>query len=204
QYKALKKIEGFENVKMFRPGYAIEYDYFPPTQLSNTLETNLVQNLYFAGQINGTTGYEEAACQGLMAGINAHLKINDKPPFILNRSQAYIGVLIDDLINKGTEEPYRMFTSRAEFRILLRQDNADFRLTAMGNEIGLASQDRLDVMLNKKDQVIQILEVVKNTKINPGEANPSLHSFGTAQISEKASLYNQLKRPEIGMNQLIK
>ncbi len=146
QYKALKKIPGFENVKMFRPGYAIEYDYFPPQQLNLTLETKLIKNLYFAGQINGTTGYEEAACQGLMAGINAHLKINNKEPFILSRSEAYIGVLIDDLVTKGTEEPYRMFTSRAEYRILLRQDNADIRLTPKSYEIGLAKKEQLDMI----------------------------------------------------------
>ncbi len=150
QYKALRKIPGFENAKMFRPGYAIEYDYFPPTQLKLTLETQLIENLYFAGQINGTTGYEEAACQGLVAGINASLKVQEKDPLLLKRSEAYIGVLVDDLVNKGTEEPYRMFTSRAEFRLLLRQDNADLRLTQLGYQIGLASDQRLDKMLNKK------------------------------------------------------
>src|SRR5690554_3481310 len=182
QYKALKEIPGFENAKMFRPGYAIEYDYFPPTQLSATLETHLIQNLYFAGQINRTTGYEEAACQGLIAGINAHLKVNERDPFILNRSQAYIGVLIDDLINKGTDEPYRMFTSRAEFRILLRQDNADFRLTAIGNAIGLASQERLDQMLNKKENVKNLLQYLNTIKLKPEDANPILEKYKSAPI----------------------
>ena len=203
QYKALREIPGFENAKMFRPGYAIEYDYFPPTQLSATLETHLVQNLYFAGQINGTTGYEEAACQGLVAGINAHLKINEKEPLILNRSQAYIGVLIDDLINKGTDEPYRMFTSRAEFRILLRQDNADLRLTALGNAIGLASQDRLDHMLDKKEKVKNLLEELNTTKLKPEEANPILEKNNTAPIKEKINLYALLKRPQLNIEELI-
>jgi len=182
QYEALKLIQGFENVKMFRPGYAIEYDYFPPMQLSLTLETKLIQNLYFAGQINGTTGYEEAACQGLMAGINAHNKINEKEPFILKRSEAYIGVLIDDLINKGTEEPYRMFTSRAEYRILLRQDNADIRLTKLGYDIGLASEER---------------KIRTENKIRPEEANSVLQEKESAPIKEKASLYSLIKRPNI-------
>src|ERR1700744_3124734 len=159
QYNALKLIPGFENVKMFRPGYAIEYDYFPPMQLNLTLETKLIQNLYFAGQINGTTGYEEAACQGLMAGINAHNNINNKEPFILQRSEAYIGVLIDDLINKGTEEPYRMFTSRAEFRTLLRQDNADLRLTEKSYRIGLASQERMDKVILKREAVEKVKDI---------------------------------------------
>lgn len=202
QYKALTAIPGFENAKMFRPGYAIEYDYFPPTQLSTTLETHLIENLYFAGQINGTTGYEEAACQGLMAGINAHLKSREAAPFILNRSQAYIGVLIDDLINKGTDEPYRMFTSRAEFRILLRQDNADLRLTALGNAIGLASQDRLDLMLNKKESVNTLLNDLKTIKVTPQEINTGLEKNKTASIREKTAVYNLIKRPEIGLENL--
>lgn len=203
QYSALRKIPGFENVKMFRPGYAIEYDYFPPTQLNNTLETNLIPNLYFAGQINGTTGYEEAACQGLMAGINAHLKVNEEAPFILNRSEAYIGVLIDDLINKGTEEPYRMFTSRAEFRILLRQDNADLRLTEIGNRIGLASQDRLKKMQAKKRAVVEIVNHLKLVKVKPQEVNESLDNYNTAVIREKVAVYTLIKRPEIGIQELF-
>jgi tRNA uridine 5-carboxymethylaminomethyl modification enzyme len=156
QYQAITKIPGFENAKMFRPGYAIEYDYFPPTQLRMSLETQLIDNLYFAGQINGTTGYEEAACQGLMAGINAHNKINEKEPFVLKRSEAYIGVLIDDLVNKGTQEPYRMFTSSAEYRILLRQDNADLRLTERGHILGLATDDRLEKVLDKKNDIARL------------------------------------------------
>ena len=204
QYNAIRKIPGFQNVKMFRPGYAIEYDYFPPTQLNTTLETNLIQNLYFAGQINGTTGYEEAACQGLMAGINAHLKVNEKEPFILNRSQAYIGVLIDDLINKGTEEPYRMFTSRAEFRILLRQDNADLRLTEIGYGIGLASRSRLDKTNAKKEAVAQIEKILKAVKVKPQEVNESLGDLNTATIREKVPVHTLLKRPEIGVSELLK
>jgi tRNA uridine 5-carboxymethylaminomethyl modification enzyme len=197
QYEALKQIEGFENVKMFRPGYAIEYDFFPPTQLKLTLETHLIENLYFAGQINGTTGYEEAACQGLMAGINAHNKVHEKDSFILKRNEAYIGVLIDDLVNKGTDEPYRMFTSRAEFRTLLRQDNADIRLTQRGYNLGLASENRLERMTIKKESSEQIVKEIKTRKITPDDANGYLESIGSSPIREKSSIYSILKRPEI-------
>jgi tRNA uridine 5-carboxymethylaminomethyl modification enzyme len=197
QYKALKKIPGFENVKMFRPGYAIEYDYFPPQQLNLTLETKLVRNLYFAGQINGTTGYEEAACQGLMAGINAHLKINEREPFILQRSEAYIGVLIDDLVTKGTEEPYRMFTSRAEYRILLRQDNADIRLTPKSFELGLAKKDRVDKVNLKQKQTNEIINYFKKESIDPSEINPVLEIIGSSPISQKVKMFGILTRPTI-------
>jgi tRNA uridine 5-carboxymethylaminomethyl modification enzyme len=203
QYQALRKIPGFENAKMFRPGYAIEYDYFPPTQLKLSLETQLVDNLYFAGQINGTTGYEEAACQGLMAGINAHNKINEKEALVLKRSEAYIGVLIDDLVNKGTIEPYRMFTSRAEYRILLRQDNADLRLTETGHKIGLASDERLDRVMDKKNGIAEVLKKLQSIKLEPALANIGLTEFNSASIKEKAQAINLLKRPELDINQLI-
>ena len=204
QYKALTLIPGFEKVKMFRPGYAIEYDYFPPTQLKRSLETQLIDNLYFAGQINGTTGYEEAACQGLMAGINAHNKINDKDPLILKRSEAYIGVLIDDLVNKGTIEPYRMFTSRAEYRILLRQDNADLRLTEIGHQIGLASDERLEKVLEKKKKVNELISELEKLKLDPSSVNNQLSELKSAVIRERVPVVNFLKRPEIGMNELKK
>ncbi|MES2398288.1 MAG: tRNA uridine-5-carboxymethylaminomethyl(34) synthesis enzyme MnmG [Bacteroidota bacterium] len=197
QFKALKKIPGFENVKMFRPGYAIEYDYFPPQQLNLTLETKLVENLYFAGQINGTTGYEEAACQGLMAGINAHLKVNKREPFILQRSEAYIGVLIDDLVTKGTEEPYRMFTSRAEYRILLRQDNADIRLTPKSFELGLAKKERLDRVHLKQAQTNEIIKYFKTESIDPSEINPALEAIGSAPVNQKVKMFGVLARPTI-------
>ena len=202
QYKALRLINGFENVKMFRPGYAIEYDYFPPTQLNLTLETQLIENLYFAGQINGTTGYEEAACQGLMAGINAHLKNNSQDPFVISRSEGYIGVLIDDLINKGTDEPYRMFTSRAEYRLLLRQDNADQRLTPKGHALGLASNQRLALLEAKVDDTAALQRYLKSEKILPSEANTYLAQRGTAIISEKTSLAQLLKRPQLAIDGL--
>lgn len=204
QYEALKQIPGFENAKMFRPGYAIEYDYFPPTQLKATLETQLIDNLYFAGQINGTTGYEEAACQGLMAGINAHLKINETQPLVLKRSEAYIGVLIDDLVNKGTVEPYRMFTSRAEYRILLRQDNADLRLTEVGHKIGLASDERMEKLQHKKQEISNLFQELMKFRINPELANENLLLLNTATIREKVSPLNILRRPEIGMHELKK
>lgn len=203
QYNAITKIPGFENVKMFRPGYAIEYDYFPPTQLELTLETKQISNLYFAGQINGTTGYEEAGCQGLIAGINAHRKVHEEDPFILQRSEAYIGVLIDDLINKGTDEPYRMFTSRAEFRILLRQDNADIRLTKLGHNLGLASNDRLENVNTKIAQTEELISSLKKIKVKPDEINGRLDELNTAQIKEKAPLINFLKRPEINIGQVL-
>lgn len=203
QYQALTKIPGFENVRMFRPGYAIEYDFFPPTQLKSSLETQLIDNLYFAGQINGTTGYEEAAGQGLMAGINAHQKINEKDPFVLKRSEAYIGVLIDDLINKGTDEPYRMFTSRAEYRILLRQDNADLRLTEKGHALGLADDKRLDNLLDKKNAIAQLTKELELIKID-STSNQDLEEINTAIVREKIPVSNLLKRPEIGIRQLKK
>ncbi|WP_439473863.1 tRNA uridine-5-carboxymethylaminomethyl(34) synthesis enzyme MnmG [Algoriphagus formosus] len=202
QYKAMRQIPGFENAKMFRPGYAIEYDFFPPTQLSLTLETKLVENLFFAGQINGTTGYEEAGSQGLIAGINASLKVQEKDPFVLQRSEAYIGVLIDDLINKGTEEPYRMFTSRAEFRLLLRQDNADIRLTERGYQIGLAEQSRFDKVQNKKEETARLINDLKQKKLEPAISNEILEEIGTATIREKISIEKLLKRPQIGVNEL--
>jgi tRNA uridine 5-carboxymethylaminomethyl modification enzyme len=203
QYKAMRLIPGFENAKMFRPGYAIEYDFFPPTQLKLTLETHQIENLYFAGQINGTTGYEEAASQGLVAGINASLKVQQKDPFILKRSDAYIGVLVDDLINKGTEEPYRMFTSRAEFRLLLRQDNADLRLTQLGHDIGLASDERKEKMLDRKSNTAKLINDLKQKKLSPDSINQGLHTIGTAAITEKISVEKLLKRPQIGIKELM-
>lgn len=204
QYEALRKIEGFENAKMFRPGYAIEYDFFPPTQLNLTLETKLVQNLYFAGQINGTTGYEEAACQGLMAAINAHNKINDKEAFVLKRSEAYIGVLIDDLVNKGTDEPYRMFTSRAEHRILLRQDNADIRLTRMGYELGLADENRLKAVDKKIAETAEIISYLNSKPVEPGDINRLLEELGSAPIAEKQRAGQLIKRPNVEIEHIAK
>jgi tRNA uridine 5-carboxymethylaminomethyl modification enzyme len=203
QLRALRKIQGFEHIKMFRPGYAIEYDYFPPTQLSHTLETKLVENLYFAGQINGTTGYEEAACQGLMAGINAHLKINMQEQMVLSRSEAYIGVLIDDLITKGTEEPYRMFTSRAEYRILLRQDNADIRLTPKFNEIGLASDDRMAMVKEKLSVSKKITDFIENYSVDPALVNPYLVKNESAELNQKVKLNTVAPRPNITLQGLI-
>lgn len=203
QFKALQKVPGFENFKMFRPGYAIEYDYFPPTQLSYSLETKMISGLFFAGQINGTTGYEEAACQGLMAGINAHLKVIGNQPFILKRSDAYIGVLIDDLISKGTEEPYRMFTSRAEFRTLLRQDNADLRLTPASHQLGLASDERMEKVQQKKASVEHIKLLLKKTWFECEQINDYLEKIGSASISEKQRAEKILLRPGIDIQSLI-
>jgi tRNA uridine 5-carboxymethylaminomethyl modification enzyme len=203
QYKALCKVPGFENCKFFRPGYAIEYDYFPPTQLKYNLETKLINNLFFAGQINGTTGYEEAACQGLMAGINAHNNAQGKEPFSLSRSDAYIGVLIDDLISKGTDEPYRMFTSRAEFRTLLRQDNADFRLTQKGFDLGIASQQRLDLMHQKMEEVAKIKKTLQEFSVEPEMINSFLEEKKSAPLNEKAKAYKILLRPNINIQELV-
>ncbi|WP_281238387.1 tRNA uridine-5-carboxymethylaminomethyl(34) synthesis enzyme MnmG [Flavobacterium praedii] len=204
QFKALRSVVGFENVKFFRPGYAIEYDYFPPTQLKHTLETKLVEGLYFAGQINGTTGYEEAASQGLMAGINAHLKVHEQAPLILKRDEAYIGVLIDDLITKGTEEPYRMFTSRAEYRTLLRQDNADFRLTPLSYEIGLASEARLRRMEHKLNESEKMVSFFKETSVSVAETNPILESKETALISQGDKMFKVFSRPQIDLEDIMK
>ncbi len=203
QYEALRRVPGFEKARMFRPGYAIEYDYFQPTQLTYTLETKAINNLYFAGQINGTTGYEEAACQGIMAGMNAHLKINEKEPFILKRSDAYIGVLIDDLISKGTNEPYRMFTSRAEFRTLLRQDNADLRLTELSHQLGFASADRLRKVEEKTNEVANIKTILSNQTIIPEEVNGFLTSIDSMVITEKQKASKLLLRPNISLGQVI-
>jgi len=204
QLDALHSIRGFENARIYKPGYAIEYDYFPPTQLSYTLETKLVENLYFAGQINGTTGYEEAASQGLVAGINAALKLKGRPSFVMNRTQSYIGVLIDDLVTKGVDEPYRMFTSRAEYRILLRQDNADVRLTPLSHQFGLASDERMRRVEEKLRFSQQLTACVENTSVLPGEANALLESLDTPAIDQKVKLKNLLLRPQVHIDDLLR
>jgi tRNA uridine 5-carboxymethylaminomethyl modification enzyme len=204
QFKALRSVKGFEKVKFFRAGYAIEYDYFPPTQLMHTLETKLISGLYFAGQINGTTGYEEAASQGLMAGINAALKVKEREPFVLKRNEAYIGVLIDDLITKGTEEPYRMFTSRAEYRTLLRQDNADFRLTPKGYELGLASEKRLRRMEKKLSNAEAFVQFFKDTSVKPEEINPILEEKDSSTMNQSDKMFKIFSRPNIAFDDMVK
>jgi len=204
QFKALRLIPGFEQAKMFRPGYAIEYDFFPPTQLSLTLETKLINNLFLAGQINGTTGYEEAACQGFMAGINAHQKINDKHELIMKRSESYIGVLIDDLVTKGTEEPYRMFTSRAEHRLLLRQDNADIRLSPIGHQLGLISDERLEKVNQKVAAADALVKFTRNQGIEMGDANPMLESLGSSALNQNVKIHSLIGRPHVGLKDIIK
>ena len=203
QFKALRAVKGFENVRFFRPGYAIEYDYFPPTQLKYTLETKIISNLFFAGQINGTTGYEEAAAQGLIAGINAALAVNGKAPFVLRRDEAYIGVLIDDLITKGTEEPYRMFTSRAEYRTLLRQDNADLRLTKKGFDLGIASRERLNRVTDKSGKAQQLIKFFKKQSVKPADANPILEKKGSSPIKQSDKLFKIFSRPNITMDDVL-
>jgi tRNA uridine 5-carboxymethylaminomethyl modification enzyme len=202
QYEALRKVPGFENARIFRPGYAIEYDYFPPTQLKYSLETKLIENLFFAGQINGTTGYEEAACQGLMAGINAHQKCRQLEPVVLKRSEAYIGVLIDDLISKGTEEPYRMFTSRAEYRTLLRQDNADLRLTELSYRLGLASQERMEKLIKKQEGVNRIKSMLQHQTLTPDEVNHYLVERQTSTIDQRQKSLQLLLRPNITLQSM--
>lgn len=204
QFKALRSVEGFERVKFFRPGYAIEYDYFPPTQLKHTLETKFIEGLYFAGQINGTTGYEEAASQGIMSGINAHLKLSGKEPFILKRDEAYIGVLIDDLITKGTEEPYRMFTSRAEYRTLLRQDNADLRLTPRSYEIGLAGKERMRRVEEKESKSSAFIDFFRNTSFKPEEVNPILESLNSAPVRQPDKMFKVFARPKVTMAHMLR
>lgn len=203
QYEALRQIPGFENCKIFRPGYAIEYDYFPPTQLKHNLETKQIKNLFFAGQINGTTGYEEAGCQGLMAGINAHQSVRELEPVILKRSEAYIGVLIDDLISKGTDEPYRMFTSRAEYRTLLRQDNADLRLTELSYKLGLAAQERMEMVIKKKEAVLAIKKELDQFSIEPEQINPLLESLGSTVLTEKQKAAKLILRPHIALADML-
>ena len=204
QFNALRSVKGFESVKFFRPGYAIEYDYFPPTQLKSSLETKPIRNLFFAGQINGTTGYEEAAAQGIMAGINSHLLINDKDPLVLKRSEAYIGVLIDDLITKGTDEPYRMFTSRAEYRTLLRQDNADLRLTETSHKLGLANHDRLIRADQKKSKTKAFVSFFRKTSVKPDEINPLLEKKNSSKINQSVKLYKIFSRPNLTMKEMLK